>query len=406
MSLPRPRRAAPSSCRRRARRADRHAEDAAAEVLLRRARQRAVRRDHPAARSTTPPAPSGRSSSLHAAEIAAATRRRDAGRARQRHVGEDPAAAAGAARRRHARRFVPFDVDPAVLKDASAAVADEFPGLDGRSPSSATSSSTSARCRAIRRRLVAFLGSTIGNLDPAQRAAFLPPCGRRCDAGDAFLLGTDLVKSTDAAGRRLRRRGRRHGGVQQERARRRSTASSAPTSTSTRSSTSRCGTPSTSGSRCGCARGATRPCASRALDLDVAFARGEQMRTEISAKFRRATGAGRAGRGRAAADQLVDRPGRRLRAVAVGAGLAPDYGGTAASLVCRATPRGSPATMSASVTAARLARQAASGGTSSWRSRRSPALLGRRRTAATLPDLVADGRRARCRRRPRRCAAA
>src|SRR3954465_8840608 len=27
-------------------------------------------------------------------------------------------------------RFVPFDVDPAVLKDASAAVADEFPGLE------------------------------------------------------------------------------------------------------------------------------------------------------------------------------------------------------------------------------------------------------------------------------------
>jgi L-histidine Nalpha-methyltransferase len=43
-------------------------------------------------------------------------------------------------------------------------------------------------------RLVAFLGSTIGNLLPPERAAFLARlrAGRR--AGDALLLGTDLVK--------------------------------------------------------------------------------------------------------------------------------------------------------------------------------------------------------------------
>ena len=45
-------------------------------------------------------------------------------------------------------------------------------------------------------RLVAFLGSTIGNLDPAGRARFY----RRLAAGlapdDALLLGTDLVKDT------------------------------------------------------------------------------------------------------------------------------------------------------------------------------------------------------------------
>ena len=58
-----------------------------------------------------------------------------------------------------------------------------------------------------------------------------------------------------------------------------------------------------------------------ALDLDVHFERGEEMRTEISAKFRRGDRRGRAGRRRAAAHAVVDRSGGRLRALAVGAGL-------------------------------------------------------------------------------------
>ena len=43
-------------------------------------------------------------------------------------------------------------------------------------------------------RLVAFLGSTIGNLEPGQRAAFLARIRDRLRPGDFFLLGTDLVK--------------------------------------------------------------------------------------------------------------------------------------------------------------------------------------------------------------------
>ena len=91
------------------------------------------------------------------------------------------------------RRFVPFDVDPAVLKDASAAVAEEFPGVVvapvvgdflvhlGQLPRGG-------------RRMLAFLGSTIGNLDPGQRATFLRDVRGTLGDGDAFLLGTDLVK--------------------------------------------------------------------------------------------------------------------------------------------------------------------------------------------------------------------
>jgi L-histidine N-alpha-methyltransferase len=43
-------------------------------------------------------------------------------------------------------------------------------------------------------RLVVFLGGTIGNLLPGQRATFLTSLRSRLRPGDAFLLGTDLVK--------------------------------------------------------------------------------------------------------------------------------------------------------------------------------------------------------------------
>jgi L-histidine N-alpha-methyltransferase len=41
---------------------------------------------------------------------------------------------------------------------------------------------------------VAFLGSTIGNMVPAERAAFLRRVRASLRPGDSFLLGTDLVK--------------------------------------------------------------------------------------------------------------------------------------------------------------------------------------------------------------------
>ncbi len=51
------------------------------------------------------------------------------------------------------------------------------------------------------------------------------------------------------------------------------------------STTSRCSTPSTSGSRCACAREREHTTLVRDLDLPVHFDAGEEIRTEISAKF-------------------------------------------------------------------------------------------------------------------------
>ncbi len=94
------------------------------------------------------------------------------------------------------RRFVPFDVDPAVLKDASAAVAEEFPALDVE-PVVGDFERHLVDLPRHPRRLVAFLGSTIGNLEPHQRARFLADARSTLTEGDAFLLGTDLVKSPE-----------------------------------------------------------------------------------------------------------------------------------------------------------------------------------------------------------------
>jgi len=94
------------------------------------------------------------------------------------------------------RRFVPFDVDPAVLKDATTAITGEFPGL-AVEPIVGDFEQHLALLPSGPRRLLAFLGSTIGNLDLGQRAAFLRAVRATLQPGDAFLLGTDLVKSPE-----------------------------------------------------------------------------------------------------------------------------------------------------------------------------------------------------------------
>jgi L-histidine N-alpha-methyltransferase len=93
-------------------------------------------------------------------------------------------------------RFVPFDVDPAVLKDASAAVGEEFPGV-AIEPIVGDFERHLGSLPRHPNRLLAFLGSTIGNLEPAPRSAFLHEVRATLDDGDAFLLGTDLVKPSE-----------------------------------------------------------------------------------------------------------------------------------------------------------------------------------------------------------------
>ncbi len=98
------------------------------------------------------------------------------------------------------REFVPFDVDPAVLSGASDALADEYPGLRV-APFVGDFERDLGAIPATGRRMIAFLGSTIGNLDPPARKAFLAQVAAALRPEETFLLGMDLVKDT---GRLLR----------------------------------------------------------------------------------------------------------------------------------------------------------------------------------------------------------
>jgi L-histidine N-alpha-methyltransferase len=99
------------------------------------------------------------------------------------------------------RSYVMVDVSESALLAAGDALAVEYPGLEvhavvsdfeanlGLSPADGHAAGTAAGPR-----LVAFLGSTIGNMTPSQRAGFLRQVASQLRPGDALLLGTDLVK--------------------------------------------------------------------------------------------------------------------------------------------------------------------------------------------------------------------
>jgi L-histidine Nalpha-methyltransferase len=182
------------------------------------------------------------------------------------------------------RRFVPFDVDAATLEAAAGDVAAEYPGLEVE-PLVGDFEGDMGRLPGGGRRLVAFLGSTIGNLGPEARAGFLGGIGAVLQPGDAFLLGVDLVKDvtrleaayddddgvTAAFNRNLLSRINRELGADFVPDRFDHVARFDPDTEwiemLLRSSVDQVVTV-------------------RALDLKVDFAAGEEMRTEISAKFR------------------------------------------------------------------------------------------------------------------------
>ena len=91
------------------------------------------------------------------------------------------------------RRFVPFDVDANVLQSAGEAISGEYPGIEIDAVCGDFEEHLD-RIPRVGRRLVAFLGSTIGNLTPGPRAAFLAALSDTLQPGDTLLLGTDLLK--------------------------------------------------------------------------------------------------------------------------------------------------------------------------------------------------------------------
>ncbi|MFJ1807404.1 MULTISPECIES: L-histidine N(alpha)-methyltransferase [unclassified Streptomyces] len=89
--------------------------------------------------------------------------------------------------------YVPVDVSESALTQAGQALIAERPGLDVHALI-ADFTAALALPDTPGPRLVAFLGGTIGNLLPAERAVFLATVRALLAPGDALLLGTDLVK--------------------------------------------------------------------------------------------------------------------------------------------------------------------------------------------------------------------
>jgi L-histidine Nalpha-methyltransferase len=91
------------------------------------------------------------------------------------------------------RRYVPFDFDPSVVEACAVELTELYPGLDVHGVVGDFGRDLDC-IPAGNRRLFAFLGGTIGNLAPDERAAFLAQLREQMEPEDRLVIGTDLVK--------------------------------------------------------------------------------------------------------------------------------------------------------------------------------------------------------------------
>ncbi|MGH7858119.1 MAG: L-histidine N(alpha)-methyltransferase [Candidatus Binatia bacterium] len=132
----------------------------------------------------------------HAREILAIARPTDlvelgSGAAKKTRALLDAAAAEGLSPRYH-----PFDVCEPVLRSSGERLLDAYPWLDVH----AIVADYDRHLDGLppgRRRMVAFLGSTIGNYTPERTVTFLAELAAELRPGELFLLGADLVKPVE-----------------------------------------------------------------------------------------------------------------------------------------------------------------------------------------------------------------
>lgn len=93
-------------------------------------------------------------------------------------------------------RFVPFDVSERVLRRSAEEIGSAYPTISV-DPIAGDFERDLGALPSAGPRLVAFLGSTIGNLYPEQRARFLSSLDSELGEDDLLLLGVDLVKDVD-----------------------------------------------------------------------------------------------------------------------------------------------------------------------------------------------------------------
>ncbi|MCC9312139.1 L-histidine N(alpha)-methyltransferase [Kitasatospora sp. RB6PN24] len=93
--------------------------------------------------------------------------------------------------------YVPVDVSESALREAGRRLAQDYPGLTVHGVVNDFTASLGLPHEVHPPRLVAFLGGTLGNFAPDERAAFLAALRAELAPGDALLLGTDLVKDPE-----------------------------------------------------------------------------------------------------------------------------------------------------------------------------------------------------------------
>ncbi|HEV7616318.1 MAG TPA: L-histidine N(alpha)-methyltransferase [Solirubrobacterales bacterium] len=93
--------------------------------------------------------------------------------------------------------YVPVDISEEITHQTAALLVDEYPGLEVLGLVCDFEAHLERIPAGDEARLIAFLGGTIGNLYPRQRQAFLERIAALFGPGDHLLLGTDLIK--DAA---------------------------------------------------------------------------------------------------------------------------------------------------------------------------------------------------------------
>ena len=258
-----------------------------AEVVLRRPRLGSCSTRSPGSPSTTRPGANARSSQRTAGEIARAhaapTRSSSSARARRRRRACCSTRCATQARSRGSCRSTSASRRCTTRPPRSSS---EYPGVDVH-PVVGDFTLDLDTIPHDGRRLVAFLGGTIGNLLPDARGAV--PRRRRRDARARRL---PAARHRPREGRRpprgrVRRRAGRHRGVQQERAARhepRARRRLRPRRVRARRGVRRRRRVDRDAAALDDAR---RPCRSARSISRCAFAAGEEMRTEVSAKFRR-----------------------------------------------------------------------------------------------------------------------
>ncbi len=95
------------------------------------------------------------------------------------------------------QRYVPVDVTESMVRESAAQLTEEYPGLQVHGVIGDFERHLGEVPVAVGPRIVAFLGGTVGNFPPGSRRRVLREISRLLGPGDHLLVGTNLVKDPE-----------------------------------------------------------------------------------------------------------------------------------------------------------------------------------------------------------------